>query len=349
MSIITYQFRIKDSTSANQLTRMASAVNRVWNYANEISMFALRRDHRWLSAYAIESLTAGTSKVLGIHSDTINLVCQEYATRRQQFKKPRLAWRSKKRSLGWIPFKGRCIRVRDDSITYCGYTFRFWLSRTIVGTIKSGSFTQDARGRWYVNLQCEVSDEAQQSLGLDAIGIDLGLKNQVTCSDGETYSRENLTRQYADELAMAQRARKKKRTKAIHAKLKNRRKDWTHKVTTKIARRANFIVVGNVSSSKLAKTRMAKSVYDAGWSTVRACLKYKAIRLGAQYREQNESFSTVTCSDCLSRSGPSGLSRLGVREWTCSNCGVIHDRDINAAHNILRMGRHTPIKGIIRL
>jgi len=220
--------------------------------------------------------------------------------------------------------------------------YRFWKPQDIGGQIKTGSFTQDARGRWYINLQCEVEMPEVEKPGI-GIGIDLGLKDTATCSDGVKYNRDNITRQYADELAMAQRANKKKRVKAIHAKVANKRKDFAHKATTAIVRRASYIAVGNVSSAKLVKTRMAKSVYDAGWHQFRSLLQYKANRLGVVYTDVNESFSSVTCSVCLQRSGPSGLSNLGVREWRCTGCGANHDRDTNAATNILRMGRHTLI------
>lgn len=341
MSIITYQYRIKDSTSRKHLIRMSWAVHTVWNYCNEVSMLALRREGKWLSAYDLHQLTAGTSKMLGLSADTIQQICTEYVTRRRQFGKRRLKWRSRKRSLGWIPFKARYIRLIDDVVTYCGKAFRLWLSREVEGTIKTGSFTQDNRGRWYVNLQCEVED-ATEPVGQAEVGIDLGLKDQIACSDmAEPYSRENLTRQYEDDLAMAQRARKKKRVKAIQAKVANIRKDWTHKVTTEIARRAKLIVVGDVSSAKLAKTRMAKSTYDAGWGMVRHQLHYKAIRLAGVCVPGREMFSSVTCSACLQRTGPSGLSGLGVRSWVCSHCGVSHHRDINAAKNILRFPHGT--------
>ncbi len=186
-------------------------------------------------------------------------------------------------------------------------------------------------------------------LGDNEIGIDLGLKNQVMCSDVDApYSRENLTRTHEAALGMAQRARKKPRVKAIHRRIAHARKDWAHKTTTAIVNRATLVVVGNVSSAKLSKTRMAKSVYDAGWSQLRTLLEYKARRLGVTYREVNEAWSSVTCADCLARSGPRGLSALGVRVWTCAACGGVHDRDHNAAHNILRCGRAT-LSGIPRL
>jgi putative transposase len=158
MSIITFQYRIKDSIAGKHLLKMAHAVNRVWNYCNEVSMFALKRDHRDLSAYDLHKLTAHTASELGLHAHTIQKVCTEYATRRKQYRKRRLAWRLKRRSLGWIPFKANGIRLAGDSVVYRGIPFRLWLSRPLEGTIREGSFTQDTRGRWYVNLQCEVVD-----------------------------------------------------------------------------------------------------------------------------------------------------------------------------------------------
>jgi putative transposase len=348
MSILTYQYRIKDSTARTHLLRMAWAVNRVWNYCNEVSMLAWRRDRRWLSYHDLRVLTKGTSHDLGLSSQTIQSVCMEYAIRRRQFHQRCLSWRSRKRSLGWIPFPNQAISLRGDAVRFGGRIFRLWLSRPVEGTIKAGSFTQDARGRWSINLQCEVADRTAP-LGDAEVGIDLGLSQQITCSDGMVYSRANLTRQYEDALALAQRAGKKKRIKALHAKIGNTRKDWTHKVTTAITRRARFIAVGDVSSAKLVKTRFAKSTYDAGWGMCRRQLHYKAIRLAGVCVPVSEMFSTVTCSVCLHRMGPSGLGHLLVREWTCGACGVLHDRDINAAHNILRLGRQTPIKGIPRL
>jgi IS605 OrfB family transposase len=341
MAMLTYNYRIKDSVSRKHLLKMASAINYVWNYCNEVSIKAFRRDGTFLSAYDLHKLTAGTSKDLRLSADTIQQVCTEYVTRRRQFKKIRLKWRSRKRSLGWIPFKAAYIRVDGATVTYCGQRFRLWLSRPIVGTIKTGSFTQDSRGRWYVSFQCEVPDLYGPPAPAE-VGIDLGLTDQIACTHlSAPLSRANITRHYAAPLALAQRARKKKRVKAIHARIANVRKDWTHKVTTAIARRARLIAVGNVSSPKLAQTRFARSTYDAAWGITRTLLQYKAMRLGAQYVEVNESWSSVTCSGCHQRTGPRGLRTLGVRVWCCTSCGVEHHRDINAAHNILRLGRET--------
>jgi putative transposase len=148
----------------------------------------------------------------------------------------------------------------------------------------------------------------------------------------------------SDKLAKAQRAKKKKLTRSLHAKIKNQRKDYLHKVTTALTRDHTLIFVGDVSSVKLKRTKMAASVTDASWYNFKTMLAYKAIRLGVVYKEINEKFSTVTCSSCLQRTGPSGLSALGVREWTCT-CGAHHDRDVNAAKNILRFGHESRING----
>ena len=167
----------------------------------------------------------------------------------------------------------------------------------------------------------------------------MGLKTLATLSDGLELSRENLTRRFEVKLAAAQRARKKKQVTRIHAKIKNKLKDWNQQKTTLLTREYDVLVVGNVSSSKLKKTRMAKFVSDAGWADFKSMLSYKSLRLGIIYLEVNERFSTVTCSVCSVRSGPSGLSALGVRSWRCSNCEADHDRDRNAATNILASAR----------
>jgi transposase len=103
--------------------------------------------------------------------------------------------------------------------------------------------------------------------------------------------------------------------------------------------------VGDVNSAALARTRMAKSVLDAGWSAFRSMLRYKAMRHGARFVETNERYSTQTCSDCAHRNGAlRGVKGLRVRAWACDGCGVLHDRDTNAARNILRSGRNAVLQ-----
>jgi putative transposase len=327
---------------------MAGSVNFVWNCCQEISMESIKKNGRFLSGFDLSNATKGCSKDLGISSVTIQSIAEEYATRRTQFKAVKLNWRSKKRSLGWIPFKGNVVNVDGNQIQYGSYTFSFWKSRDIETKVRTGSFSQDSKGNWFVNLVVEDVKQPVIKTG-KSVGIDLGLKTIATLSDGRSLHRENQTKKYASKLAMAQRAGKKKLVKTINTKTKNVRKDWFHKTTTKLVNEFDTIIVGNVSSKKLVKTRMAKSVLDAGWGQFKSMLEYKSKSLGVDFRVVNESFSTVTCSACFERSGPSGLSALGVREWKCVVCGTSHSRDVNAAKNILRFGHETPIKGISRI
>lgn len=344
--ILTLKFRIKDSTSAKKLNRMARSVSYVWNYCNEVSLMALDYNSTWLSGYDLQKLTSGCSKELCISSTTIQQVCEEYATRRKQFKKRKLNWRSQK-SLGWIPFKSNSIVVNGDSIIYGKQGFSFWKSRDI-GKVKTGSFNQDSKGNWFVNLVCEMPNDNNKKTG-KSVGVDLGLKTTATYSDGSCFQGEKPTRKYAEKLAIAQKARKKKQVKNIHNKIANVRKDSIAKETTRLVKEYDLIVVGDVSPKKIVKTKMAKSVNDVSWGIYKSMLAYKTIRFGKVLKVVKESWTSKTCHVCDNIAKFGGLSGLSVRDWTCSGCGTKHDRDVNAAKNILRIGHDAPIKGISRI
>ncbi|MDY7218583.1 transposase [Denitrificimonas sp. JX-1] len=127
---------------------------------------------------------------------------------------------------------------------------------------RSSSFNEDARGRWYFNVVVDM--EVEPSKGQDRIGIDLGLTDIATCSDGTKLEAGRFYRGLEEKLAIAQRARNKTQVKTIHAKIANRKKDALHKFSRTLVNRCGEIYVGNVSSLKLVKTTMAKSVLDAG-------------------------------------------------------------------------------------
>ena len=164
----------------------------------------------------------------------------------------------------------------------------------------------------------------------------MGLKECATTSDGDKLQ-GRWFRELEPQLAAAQRARKKKRVKAIHAKIANRRKDAIHKFTTHLVKNNAAIFVGDVASAKLVKTKMAKSTLDAGWAMFKTALEYKCRQAGVVFEVVNEAYSTQACSSCGSVEGPKGSNDLGRRRWTCS-CGAEHDRDVNAAKNIARFG-----------
>lgn len=155
-------------------------------------------------------------------------------------------------------------------------------------------------------------------------------------------------RAHEQKLATAQRARKKRRVKALHAQIRNQRKDALHKLSTALVQQNAAIFVGDVASAKLVKTKMAKSTLDAGWSMFKTMLKYKSHRAGTVFEVVNEAYSTQTCSCCgtIPPSSPKGRVGLGIREWACSECATVHDRDVNAARNILAAGHRRLAAGI---
>ncbi len=346
----TLRVRIKDR-HARALDAMACEVNLVWNFVNELSHTHTQRTGKFFSAYDMAQYTAGASREgLKIHSQTVQGVTEEYVSRRKQFKKCKLRWRvsrGARKSLGWIPFKAGATTYKNGQLRYAGQYFGLWDSHGLGQyKLRSGSFSQDARGRWYANLCVEVAVEP--SSGTADIGIDLGLKDFAVMSDGIKVEAQRLYRGAEIKLAAAQRANKARQVKTLHAKIANRRRDFLHKLSTRLVRDNGAIFVGNVNASGLAKTSMAKSVLDAGWSSFRTMLQYKCDHAGVWFEEVNEAFSTQTCSSCgsLPDSRPKGIAGLGIREWTCSDCGAHHDRDVNAARNILRRGRATLAAGI---
>lgn len=157
---------------------------------------------------------------------------------------------------------------KNGQVRYRGHFFTVWDSYGLSQYhFRSGSFSEDARGRWYFNVT--VSVPVQSNGATSAFGIDLGLKDYATCSDGLKLEASQFYRNAEKQLATAQRAGNKKHIKTIHAKIKNRRKDYIHKFSSKIMQSQGMMVVGDASSSKLAKTTMAKSVLDAGWSMLK--------------------------------------------------------------------------------
>ena len=348
----TLRIRIKDK-HAKYLSALAREVNLVWNYVNELSFKVFQRERRFMSGYDLQKYTNGASKEgLRLHSQTIQGIAAEYATRRKQFKKVKLAWRKSggvRRSLGWIPFKASGITYANGQIKYGKVWLSLWDSYGLKHyDLGPGSISEDARGRWYINICAVLKQKPMQQLSLfnDSTGIDLGLKDFAVTSDGAVVEAQQHYRELEEQLAVAQRAHKKDRVKAIHAKIASRRKDFHHKLSTKLSNSYGAIFVGNVNASALAQTNRAESVLDAGWSAFRTMLQVKCDRAGVWFDEVNEAYSTQTCSCCKKRTGPKGLEGLGVREWNCSECRTIHHRDVNAAVNILAAGHGRLAVGI---
>jgi putative transposase len=324
------RLRVKDKHAA-WLCSLAREVNTVFNYCNELSVKVFERERRFLSGFDFWPFLKGATRgdcALHLPVQAVQEIAEEYARRRRQHRKVRLAWRKSggtRRSLGWIPFKVRTIRYRGGQ-NVC-----------VPRAQKAG----DERNKPTAQ---SILDRSVPSLG-----IDLGLKTFAAFTD-ETIPPIEAERFYRDlepALARAQRARHRNRARAIHAKIANRRKDFLHNLSTSLVKANGAIFVGNVNASALAKTRLAKSVLDAGWSTFRTMLQYKCAHASVWFDEVDEAFSTRTCSVCNSRAGPKGRKDLGIRGWQCIVCGAVHDRNVNAAHNILAAGHRRLAEGIL--
>jgi len=342
---LTYKFRLRDKHAA-ELNRQARAVNVVWNYLNETQQKAAQARRKWLTAVDLMQLTAGAGKLLDLHAHTIQKVCQQYDRSRKAKRKPWLRWRGRK-SLGWVPYNSGHVTFDGQTFKFRGVRYETMHLRDLPAGAKigAGSFNQDSKGRWYLNCPVEVATADHAPLTL--VGIDLGLKDLATLSDGRKIETPRFYRKSEAALATAQRARKTKRTRAIHAKIAARRKDFMHKASAALAKEYGLIVIGDVSPSKLAQTKMAKSVLDAGWSDLKRKLSYKTHLRGGACLEVSERLTTQTCSACgsLPPSRPRGIAGLSKRDWVCDDCGTVHDRDVNAAINILRVGQHTLAEG----
>jgi putative transposase len=362
-AIRVLHLRVKDKHAA-WLSRLAREVNFVFNYCNDLSIQVFERERRFLTGFDFGPFLKGATRGdcgLSLPSQAVQEIAAEYARRRRQHRKTRLAWRKSRgprRSLGWIPFKVRTIRYRGGQVYFAGRWLSLWDSFGLGDfELRAGNFSEDSRGRWYLNVCVPRRRKTTKKAPIAAIlnrsapsvGIDLGLKHFAAFSEPELppIAAPRLYRELESQLTGAQRARKRSRTRAIHARIANRRKDFLHKLSTQLVNGYGAIFVGNVNASALAKTGQAKSVLDAGWSSFRTMLRYKCDDAGVWFEEVNETFSTQTCSVCNSRAGPQGREGLGMRGWQCSVCEAIHDRDVNAAQNILAAGHRRLAEGIL--
>lgn len=352
----TYRYRLKDRRSRKFLRAQAWAVNQVWNWCvaqqrdTETRYRAGAKPRKWATGFDLGAFCNGVGKELGILQSTVQTVCNQFAKSRDQHRRaPRFrASSGPRRALGWVPFHPEGRRIDGNSVIYRGTRHRWFGNkcRPLPETVKGGCFVEDALGRWWVCFTVEV--EADLVAGEGHVGIDLGLKNLATLSDGSVIEAPQYFRRLEDKLATAQRAGNRRRARAIHIKIKNCRGDFIHKATARLVRENRLIAVGNVSSARLGRTRLAKSVFDAGWSMFRAQLAYKsASRRQAAFLTIDESFTTQTCSSCgsLPPERPRGITGLGIRSWDCSDCGASHDRDVNAARNILAVALSAQRRG----
>lgn len=209
--------------------------------------------------------------------------------------------------------------------------------------------SREPDGRWYVSIAVDIADPAPLPPTSTAVGIDLGVSNFATTSDGEVIANPRHLKRKARNLARyqrrmarcqkgsANRAKAKLKVARAHRKVRNARRDFLHKTSTRMVRHNDVVAVEDLAVKNMVKNRrLSKAISDTGWAEFRRQLAYKAERAGRQLVVIDRWYpSSKTCSQCGHLL--SALS-LGTRTWQCPSCGTRHDRDINAAKNILAAG-----------
>ncbi|MFE9952420.1 RNA-guided endonuclease InsQ/TnpB family protein [Streptomyces sp. NPDC005531] len=356
-----YRFYPTDAQAA-ELSRTFGCVRRVYNLALAARTEAWTRQERVNYNQTSALLTAWKkTEELAFLNDVSSVPLQQTLRHLQtaftnffskRAKYPRFKSRKKSRKSAEYTTSG--FRFRDGRLTLAKMAEPLdivW-SRPLPEGAKPSTVTvsQDSAGRWFVSMLCDDPTVKPLSATDAAVGVDVGLNHLLTLSTGEKIANPRHERTDRARLAKAQRAlarkakgdganRRKARLKVakIHARIADRRRDGLHKLTTRLVRENQTIVIEDLTVRNMVKNRsLARAISDAAWAEFRSLLEYKAQWYGREVIAVDRFFpSSKLCSVCGSLQGKMPLH---VRSWTCA-CGATHDRDVNAARNLLAAGR----------
>ncbi|MET9863935.1 RNA-guided endonuclease TnpB family protein [Streptomyces smyrnaeus] len=363
-----YRFYPTDAQAA-ELSRTFGCVRKVYNMALAARSEAWGRQERVNYGQTSAMLTAWKKTEELTYLNEVSSVPLQQALRhlqvaftnffRKQARHPR--FKSRKRSRQSAEYTASGFRFRDGELLLAKMSEPLHIrwSRPLPEGVKPSTVnvSQDAAGRWFVSLLCEDPTVRPLPAAEATVGIDVGLNHLLTLSTGEKIANPRHERRDRERLVKAQRflARKAKgdganRLKArrkvarIHARIADRRRDLLHKLTSRLVRENQTLVIEDLAVSNMVKNRnLARAVSDAAWSEFRSMLGYKAAWYGRDVIAVDRFFpSSKLCSHCgaLQAEMP-----LHVRTWTCSCCGTAHDRDVNAAKNLLAAGPAVTVCG----
>jgi putative transposase len=237
------------------------------------------------------------------------------------------------------------VIVKDDLLIVPKFKegIKMSLHRQTKGTLKSATISVTPTGKYFVSILCDTKEELPTKAPIkenSTIGIDLGIKDFLTTSDGEVFENPKFLRKAQSKLKYVQRKyskykgkRTKKKLAKLHEDVVNKRKDFLHKVSTQLIRENQTIALETLAVKNMVKNHnLAQAISDASWSTFVSMLEYKADWHGKNILRIGQfAPSSKTCSNC---GAINKELRLKDREWTCSSCSTVLDRDVNAACNI---------------
>ncbi|MFC5959933.1 RNA-guided endonuclease InsQ/TnpB family protein, partial [Streptomyces pratens] len=362
-----YRFYPTDAQAA-ELSRTFGCVRKVYNLAlaARSEAWTLRQERVNYNATSAMLTSWKKSEELAFLSEVSSVPLQQTLRHLQgafgnfwQKRAKYPTFKSRKKSRKSAEYTTSGFRFRDGKLTLAKMREPLdivWSRPLPEGTTPSTvTVSQDAAGRWFVSMLCD-DIPAPMPETANAVGIDAGITSLVTLSTGEKVTNSKFERKDRARLARAQRvlarkargdganrAKARRKVAKVHARIADRRRDFLHKLTTRLVRENQTIVIEDLTVRHMVRNHsLARAISDAAWTTMRGMLEYKCAWYGRDLVAIDRWFpSSKLCSACGTLRGKMPLN---VREWTC-DCGTTHDRDVNAAKNVLAEGLSVTVCG----